>query len=221
MKSFLFVLSFLAIAARRSALAFSPKAPISLRISSRLEAMPAVTNAMPSLTKESVQKAIDDACHEKGGKPETLKSYHGLTVQRIRDWQAILEETVSKDMDASSDYLKNRTPWHFGISILNAHNNIVGSATFYMAYSSWSGRILYIDRLECKGLNDEMEELLLRILADVALALDCVRLTWRVSFRKNVLTRLIMHTSTQNFPIAAHPYAEMAFQRDKSARNAR
>jgi hypothetical protein len=138
---------------------------------------------MTSLTQESVEKAIDEACqYETGGKAETLKLSHGLTVERIQDWQPIIDGTVVKDVDASSDYLKSKTPWHFGISVRKTHNEIVGCATFYIAYSSWNGRILYIDRLECKSLNDETEELLLRILADVALALNCVRLTWRVGF---------------------------------------
>lgn len=154
---------------------------------------------MASLTKGFVENAIDDACHYIGEKVQTLRTNGGLTVRRIRDqdWHIGSEEMVGKDVDAS-DYLKSRTPWHFGISVRNAHNNsIIGRVTFYVAYSSWSGRIIYIDRMDCKGLNDETEELLLRILADVALALDCVRLTWRVSFSCCVLPGQMHSLRTQ------------------------
>lgn len=157
-----------------------PEQPV-FQSSSRISATSTTSDAMASLTKGFVENAIDDACHYIGEKVQTLRTNGGLTVRRIRDqdWHIGSEEMVGKDVDAS-DYLKSRTPWHFGISVRNAHNNsIIGRVTFYVAYSSWSGRIIYIDRMDCKGLNDETEELLLRILADVALALDCVRLTWR------------------------------------------
>jgi hypothetical protein len=53
--------------------------------------------------------------------------------------------------------------------------------SFYLAYSSWTGRILYLDQVRCHGLEDNVEKLLLQILADIAVELDCARLTWRVS----------------------------------------
>lgn len=132
------------------------------------------------LTQEKVENAIDHACQEKNANAARLAELCALRVERITDWQQLADDGYDEEFNAN-DYLKNKTPWHFGLSIRNQENTkVIGIVSFYVAYSSWSGRILYVDRLQCDGLSDDMEESLLRILADVALKLDCARLTWRV-----------------------------------------
>lgn len=148
------------------------------RRSSRLdETMSATTEAAPSLTQLMVENAMDHTCND-GEKIRRLKEL-GLKMEHIGDWKQAFEGTTLQT-DASG-YEAEKTPWHFGLSVLDESEGMtVGLVSFYVAYSSWSGRIMYLDRLELKGLNDEKEELILRILADVALELGCARLTWRV-----------------------------------------
>lgn len=113
-------------------------------------------------------------CHTTRDKVEQLRESHGFTIARIVDWYGVLD-------GEAEEYTRNKTPWHFGIEIRHAQpdNKKSGLITFYLAYSSWTGRILYVDQLRCHGLEDHVEKLVLQILADIALDLDCARLTWR------------------------------------------
>jgi len=94
------------------------------------------------------------------------------------------------------DSIQHRTPWHFGITICDGDSkkdSLIGFVTFYVAYSSWTGRILYLDRMEMDGelMNDDVEVSLLRMLAEIALELDCVRLTWRVRTENTICSMRI------------------------------
>ena len=133
--------------------------------------------AMTPLCREVMEDSIDAACHPTRDKVEKLRASHGLTIERVVDWSGVLDAEAE-------EYNRSRTPWHFGIEIRHVQpgeNKSGGLLSFYLAYSSWTGRILYVDQVRCHGLEDTVEKLLLQILADIALELECARLTWRVS----------------------------------------
>ena len=72
-----------------------------------------------------------------------------------------------------------RTPFFFGVHALSGDNTLVGFCTFYIAYSTWDGRFLYADQIQPES---EGGLLLYRFMAQVAHAIGCTRLTWKVSF---------------------------------------
>lgn len=178
---------------------------------------------MSALSVMLIEKAIDSACHESCKKPQQIKFTHGLVVSRIIDWNVVNEITVDdEDLLRSENYLSTKTPWHFGIQIQNSHpdTKTMGILCFYLAYSSWSGRILYLDRLMCQDfLNDEAEQLLLQILADIAISLDCARLTWRVSRQDMTSHMFFSLTYNEILQMAAYTYSRMAFTRIQSTRD--
>ena len=147
------------------------------------------------LTLSSIHQAIEEAIVSNRAVQHEL-SQKGLSLRRASeptDWDRMLgllateqdignhDEKGDVDDDLSTN-LSLAIPRHFGITIRNNKegSEICGLLSFYMAYSSWDGRILYVDRLVSPEMDDATEILLLRTLAAIALKLDCVRLTWRV-----------------------------------------
>jgi hypothetical protein len=142
---------------------------------------------MEPLTASSIQLAIDEIIKDDALQKEWIK--RGLELCRAtepNEWSA---------MGAGNDTVvdESSVPLYFGITIRDNTNNQLccGCVTFYLAYSTWVGRILYVDRLECKdGADDDdddsLEILLMRTLAKLTVPLDCARLTWRVRRKYNV-----------------------------------
>lgn len=132
------------------------------------------------ISLQTVHNAMDKYTQSNADLPKQLLNTKGLSVHRVTDW-----ETTMKDFASNFNvphYLETKTSWHFGLEIKNSvTNKVVGLVTFYIAFSSWDGRILYMDKMTCENMDDETEQLLLRILAQTAVDLGCVRLTWRVS----------------------------------------
>ena len=137
-----------------------------------------------STSLEAVHKAIDKALDKESALQKKILQSSGLTLQRAPDtddeWKSMMKCGGYEDI---SSYQESKTPWHFGIRILdNNHNEeeVCGFLSFYVAYSTWNGKILYLDRLACPAANDSTKQLLLRTLAKVAVNLNYARLTWRV-----------------------------------------
>lgn len=136
-------------------------------------AMASMSTLKP-LTAPTVEQAIDDALSTDKELPNMLETNKNLSISRIEDWKSTLE---AMGEDATS-LLRTKTPWYFGMSLRDTNaEKVAGIFSFYVAYSSWNGRILYVDRMDC---DDNTEEVLLRILAKIAIDLDCARITWRV-----------------------------------------
>jgi hypothetical protein len=83
-----------------------------------------------------------------------------------------------------------KIPFYFGIQASlrqrddnNNPNAVVAVCTFFLAYSTWDGRMLNVDQFLVLDKNDcSSQELvaLYRILANVAVQLQCARLSWKV-----------------------------------------
>jgi hypothetical protein len=128
---------------------------------------------MESLTASSIQLAIDDIINDDDLQKEWTK--RGIELCRAtepNDWSAMAGKDAVVDASA---------PWYFGMTMRDNTNNKLccGFVTFYLAYSTWDGRFLYVDRLECDE-DDSLEILLTRTLAKLTVQLHCARLTWRV-----------------------------------------
>jgi hypothetical protein len=142
---------------------------------------------MKPLTSSTIEQAIDKATHsDEAVHLQELKK-HDLVLHRATEadeWKYMMAMASPQAKTKDDDDLSNLAlalPLHSGIAINNASTgNLCGLVTFYIAYSSWDGRILYVDCLQCSEITDAVEILLLQTLAAVAIDLDCIRLTWRV-----------------------------------------
>jgi hypothetical protein len=130
---------------------------------------------MDSLTVSSINQSIDEVIHETQWQKEGSMSLRRATTSK--EWNSMLAVVSSK---SSLDLMTTVIPFYFGVGLLR-DDTICGVITFYMAYSTWDGRNLFVDRLEFPtGKDNAMEKKLVRFLAKIAVKLDCTRLTWRV-----------------------------------------
>lgn len=88
----------------------------------------------------------------------------------------------SRDVVVSVDF---RTPFYFGIKAMTSgryqsEEKLVGFCTFYIAYSTWDGRMLYVDQI-----NTETDGSILfyRVMAKIATEIGCARFTWKQNER--------------------------------------
>ena len=123
-----------------------------------------------ALSADVVKAAIQVSCAKASAKNEAL-SFESLVEDKVKDLFAVLNIQVSKRA------LDELDKYH-GVTLAR-DGGVVGGATFYFAYSTWDGRILYVDKIEAKNNGDE--EHILRLLGDVAVQLECQRLVWQVS----------------------------------------
>lgn len=139
-------------------------------------------SALKPLTLPTVQQAIRDSTATGKELTRWLQEKKNLRLQLVADWRATLNsygQSSSSNSVNATTLMEDKTPWYFGMSLTDATTNeAVGIFTFYVAYSSWNGRILYVDRLDCQG-DEQVERMLLKILAQIAVDLDCARITWR------------------------------------------
>jgi hypothetical protein len=126
-----------------------------------------------SLTAPSIQLAIDEILEDDDIRKEWTKK--GLELFRAtepNDWSAMAGKDTVVDVSI---------PLYFGMTIRDNTGNkpCRGFVTFHLAYSTWDGRFLYVDRLKCDD-DESLEILLTRTLAKLAVQLHCARVTWRV-----------------------------------------
>lgn len=164
---------------------------------------PTATAAATIVTKAEVDQAIDTILSRSDlSCVSELSDKCGLSLRRASDdtsWKRILlisqsttsdvddqearEEDVSKDLRLQQ-LQADQTPWFGGLEILDKNGETCGYVTFYIAYSSWNGKILHLDRIQCnyddKLSADQVEENILQILANMAVEMGCARLTWTV-----------------------------------------
>jgi GNAT superfamily N-acetyltransferase len=123
------------------------------------------------LTQESIYEAIDRVCSlaSDSDRQDSWKIRRATT----RDFSAgsIGEETLLFGIIASPTVGSSNG----GADILT---------TFYLAYSTWDGRVLYLDRAGFSNLGSWSDMgglplLLRRSLADIAVRLYCARFTWQ------------------------------------------
>lgn len=149
------------------------------------------------LSKERISTYIDNICSNGPLKDEFL-DLHGLKIERISDWSPVLAK--AKCASNSKEYSHGCTPWHFGLSIFDREGGLVGFVSFNVAYSSWSGRILYMDQIHLDEgyFSDDVDVLLLRLLANLAIKWDCARLTWKASCK---LVKICLNGDQETSPV--------------------
>ena len=132
--------------------------------------------ASSSLTEDSVIQAIDELLL-------TLPRDEDVLLRRTEtpsDWSAVRSLSDPTRVVENGSILSEpdvRTPFFFGIHALSG-DTVVGFCTFYIAYSTWDGRFLYADQIQPES---DGSLRLYRFMAQVAQAIGCTRLTWKVS----------------------------------------
>lgn len=142
---------------------------------------------MASLTLSFVDRVIDESLKGQEQKWQADLKAMGLFLRRAStrgDWvEPIKIAAITSSPD--EEELSYPIPYFFGIGIYSSEDDSskpCGVITFYIAYSTWDGRCLFLDRLDLPNPTDvKMEKAILRALADIAVRLKCARLCWEVS----------------------------------------
>lgn len=118
-----------------------------------------VESDYPVLTKDSIMEAIDRTCNR-------------FNLENPK-WQLARHALPNVDQSAHEEFLYGFVAKSFG-----SDDEISLLTTFYFAYSTWDGRVLYVDE-RYRGTDDELKLHLRRALSDIAIQLKCNRLTWQ------------------------------------------
>ena len=152
---------------------------------------------MTFLSVDFVHEAIDDILASVSTSSHRSPDDKDATLQLRRvvtfeDWNSLSSQTRSSDGDESKYNIAlsaDMPPFYFGIQIVSTdtdtdtdqpeNNKLIGFCTFYIAYSTWDGRMLYVDELlDVEAAGDSL--LLYRVLAKIAIQTGCARLIWKV-----------------------------------------
>ena len=176
------------------------------------------SSSLSSTTKSSesllsdIHDAIELVTQPHDTIQQQLKHKFGLTLRQIVNWEdnnndALVDGLGDKKILVANDHKKLALPLHFCLSLngtpvedegdddrvtssSSSSSSFQGLVTFYMAYSTWEGRMLYVDHLSIINPNTseysksdsiaDIELLVLQSLARIAIHLNCARLMWRV-----------------------------------------
>ena len=133
------------------------------------------------LSQQVIEETIQDACrttllHWETRKNVTLRSFDTNDLPRLLRLLNVIhvsQEQTSRDF--SSVY--------YGILSEDEEGNILATAIFYLAYSTWDSRCVYINHIY--AIDTFIETIVMYTLADIAIKLDCRRLVWQHDLTKS------------------------------------
>ena len=93
----------------------------------------------------SIRDAIREVLQDDDIVQQHLTKKYDLVLRQVDDW----EDATIKLSVGDIDHQKLALPLHFGLSLagVSSSQSRHGLVTFYMAYSTWEGRMLYVDHL--------------------------------------------------------------------------
>ena len=156
-----------------------------------------ISAGMNSLTVSFVEQVIDESLNGKDAPWQKDLHEQGWHLRRAAtptDWKDLIKKTASTSTsttttfcDGEEEELSYPVPYFFGIGIYSREPHetpiLCGVITFYMAYSTWDARCVFLDRLDLPTpVDTNVEKTILRALADIAVRLECGRLCWEVRF---------------------------------------
>jgi hypothetical protein len=161
--------------------------------------------ASSALTVDDVNAIIDRVLESSSQKTRLDNESSSLEppVPSSWTWHRVIEKDEWEDIhnvyrrnsggSRTTCSLEHTTPFFFGIigSKQEDHDDVVDApddevtttvCTFYLAYSTWDGRMFYVDQVIATGGSSSSKDFaaLFRILAKIAVELKCARLTWKV-----------------------------------------
>lgn len=155
--------------------------------SSVIEPLNLMTMPAASLAVDVVNRVIDEVL------TGTTPPHHvDGCFQRVvteKDWKTLAALAGSSTSIAAKEGIVGAVPnipFYFGIQA-TVNTNVVAFITFHIAYSTWDGRMTYVDKLVCvedttsnTSSTNGLEVTLYRLLAKVTVSIGCERLTWKV-----------------------------------------
>jgi hypothetical protein len=131
--------------------------------------------------------------------PDGSPRHKNITLHRTAspsDWNSLLS-SLSSDEEYGTHVLSLdfRTSFYFGIEVWSSETEqpgekLLGFCTFYAAYSTWDGRMLYVDQINAET---DGSLLLYRVMAKIATEIGSTRLTWKVRIRCYMATLVITY----------------------------
>lgn len=126
-----------------------------------------------ALNTEIIDNAIDEVCAKADiGKDHSLQRLEGNDVSTILEM--IGSTNVTLDESLCNGFAS--PPLYYGIVFRSVDNAISGFAIFHLSFSTWDGRILYLNYLHPPV--DSSRKEILQILAKIAASVECSRLTF-------------------------------------------
>jgi hypothetical protein len=176
------------------------------------------SGGMNSLTVSFVEQVIDESLNGKDATWQKDLHEQGWHLRRAAtptEWRDLIKKTASTGTsttttttttfcDGEEEELSYQVPYFFGIGIYSREPHetspiLCGVITFYMAYSTWDARCVFLDRLDLPTPADaNVEKTILRALANIAVRLQCGRLCWEVRFVLFSWRYLFVHSSHRN-----------------------
>jgi hypothetical protein len=165
------------------------------------------------LCVNEINHAIDMACSNATSDttlPSKLHSIHWKRRHKTHQSSYLLYSIIGETNDATSSKLSAPDSTH--VTTTTTTNAII-EVTFYFAYSTWDGRILYIDQID-NSINDDDPNInndnttplimivIYQLLAKVATALNCRR--YVNVFLENLLRRTDLYRFHVSFDLLYH-----------------
>ena len=112
---------------------------------------------------------------------EASEEDFGAIVELFREFA--LFENLPEMMTNSVELMKREREYFNCFVAVNSANEIIGYATWFFAYFTWSGKALYMDDLYVKEnyRGAGIGTMLIRKIADFATKSDCHLMRWQVS----------------------------------------
>lgn len=113
-------------------------------------------------------------------RPATETDYPQI-VELFREF-ALFEQLPEKMINTVEKMLKEKEWFHCFVAV-NKQDTIIGYATYFFTYHTWSGKCLYMDDLYVRqpyrrqGIGKKLMETII----DFARQYDCYKLRWQVS----------------------------------------
>jgi GNAT superfamily N-acetyltransferase len=140
-----------------------------------------------ALTPTIIRQAVKNACCQ-CNEEQCLWSFRVASDSDLAKWR----DLRSPPMKNGFHQLRclDDEPLLYGVVATSATSNedpsplggaTLAYATFYMAYSTWDGRVLYLDQVNNTGNEraDDLESKMRQCLARAAILLECSRFTWQ------------------------------------------
>ena len=144
---------------------------------------------MLSLSENSINATIDNVLASVCSSPShQSREDKGIVLRRVvtaDEWKSLLSSPLSfAAINNGLSDTKIYPPYYFGIQVVassdqqsQSDDRLLGFCTFYIAYSTWDGRILYVDEINREA---DGSQFLHQILAKIATRIGCARFAWKV-----------------------------------------
>jgi GNAT superfamily N-acetyltransferase len=134
-----------------------------------------------ALSINAIQRAFQEISSSVGLEDHTLKRLE------VPDVEAVLNKLGTKTclsrLESIADGFESSPPLYHGLVLLQKNTRkenpaLAGFVICYLAYSTWQGRVLFLNKLHLEQSAENLLEPIMHVLANIAIRLECRRLVW-------------------------------------------